>query len=62
MVVELWRGGKLVAHSKPVRVERSARKVVLRRHRGARFSPGHYKLVVRQGERALLRRPVRIAR
>ena len=62
VVVELWRGGKLVAHSKPVRVERSARKVVLRRHRGARFSPGHYKLVVRQGERALLRRPVRIAR
>jgi hypothetical protein len=62
VTVELWRGGNLVARAKPVRVTRSARRVVLRRRKSARFSPGHYKLVVRQGKRALLRRPVRIAR
>jgi hypothetical protein len=62
VTVELRRGGKLVARSQPVRVERTARRLVLRRSGGRKFAAGAYWLVVRRDGRVLHRRAVRIGR
>lgn len=62
VTVELRRGGKLVARSKPVHVGAASRRLVLRRRDGRRFGAGAYTLVVRQNGRVLSRRPVRLRR
>jgi hypothetical protein len=62
VTVELRRGTRLVARTKPVHVERKPRRVVLHRRGGRRFAPGAYTLVVREGGRVLLRRAVHVRR
>ena len=60
VVVELRRGGKLVARSRAVRVTDALREVVLHRPKRRRFPAGRYTLVVRRRGTVLLRRSVRL--
>jgi hypothetical protein len=60
ITVELRRGGRLVARTRPVRVAETAREVVVRRRRSARFRAGRYTLVVRRSGETIARRAVRL--
>jgi phospholipase C len=58
VVVELIRGGRVVASGRAKRVGRAGHGVALRPHGRRAFARGHYRLVVRRGSRTLSRRGV----
>jgi hypothetical protein len=58
LVVELLRGGRIVARSGVHRVGTAPHRLVLRAGHERHLAPGHYQLVVRHGRRVLARRGV----
>lgn len=62
VTVELRRGGRTVARSKPMSVDTKTRTVTLTRSGNRRFARGTYTLVVKTGRTILLRRSVRVGR
>jgi hypothetical protein len=58
VTVEMRRGGRVIARSKPVKVGAAGRRIAFRR----RFAAGDYRLVVRRKGKVLLRRAVHIRR
>jgi hypothetical protein len=59
VVVELRRGGRLIARSRPATIAVRRREIVLRRAGGRRFPTGAYSLLVKRGGAVLARRAVR---
>jgi phospholipase C len=62
LIVELMRGGKIVATGRVGHVGAAPHRVVLRPHHGQRFPQGHYTVVVRQGRTVLARRGIVVGR